>query len=447
MTWAVGGITCSTSLSGEDCHKGIDMRTIFQIAVCIFLLVELFGAVQARLGVGVRHWLWAGLVIGAAVIVSHKTFFRKPMQFLYLTTLITLIYSVCGYDYNAWTFVLSQFTVVLASLLIIYVPMDSCHIGGSVVKWSVLFSLTIIVVTAIITIIRGGADADIVRDAVINAYSDKIQDAMEGMSVRRSGVASYGLIHGVTMIIPVLIGQIKSNRSMRIRSFFLLSLILIYGMLIRAYFGTPIIVGTSLIILSVLVTRRLEYNVLIILSFCFVAFAFTQFDMLEKILTNIQPSFEGTAIYAKIDDIIYSLQINAASGQLEGRQVLYKQSWDAFLANPLMGSSDQNLLGGHAYFRDILGYYGLLGFLPLMAAIFVACRDVFRRIKPSMRSYYLISVISYIVMGCFKNYAGSELVLMFYMLVPAICLMEQFPVSAGKKCLVGLEPSRFTNRS
>ena len=422
------------------------MWIIYKTAVLLFLLIELFGLVQARLGMGARHWFWAGLVVGATLIVSHKTVYRKQIVFLYLTTLIIFIYSVSGYDTYPWTLVLSQFSVQLAGLLIIYVQIDNPYKSGYFTRWIVFSSLLFILITAIITIIRGGAELDIVRDAVVYASSENSMDTMEMMHIRRTGVVSYGLLHSMPTLIPVIIGQIKNNRSVNIRCILLLSLLLICGMVIRASFGTPLIMGTIFILISTFMTRRLATNIIVIFVSMVVAILITRNAVLDSILINVQPYFDGTAIYSKIDDIIYSLQVNAAAGQLAGRQMLYDQSWKAFLANPLMGNPNHSLLGGHAYFRDFLGYYGLLGFLPLLAFMFMATRDVFRKIRPAMRSYYLLSILAYIGMGCYKNYAGFEPFLVFFMLVPLICLMDQLSSSAGKNSLFGGRASGVLNR-
>jgi len=225
----------------------------------------------------------------------------------------------------------------------------------------------------------------------------------EGGKWQEDIVGSYAFIHGIVFLLPVLIYNIKRERKTVLRIFYGMFLLLTLFMLVKASFSAPLFMGVVISIISIFMTRRASTNVVVIIMFGILFVLLVQTHLLVAILEMLEPFFEGTMVIGKLKDIASSILQKGAEGTVEGRQNLYQFSWNTFLEFPLFGCLDQKMMGGHAFFIDLLAVFGIFGVLPFALALFFMYRTLYKTIAPDSKIYFLLAIFSFIVLGFLKN--------------------------------------------
>lgn len=146
--------------------------------------------------------------------------------------------------------------------------------------------------------------------------------------------------------------------------------------------------------------------------------------VLAGLLTVVQPVFEGSSTYKKIDVMVYMLQGGEAEGDIEGREEKFDLSWETFLENPLLPtieSESYQKIGGHNFLFDQIVALGL--FLGVFFIIFLVER-IKRPLKYltfTTKSYYIVGVLALLIMGFMKY---------FFLLFPTCCVLPMILIAA-----------------
>jgi len=117
------------------------------------------------------------------------------------------------------------------------------------------------------------------------------------------------------------------------------------------------------------------------------------------------------------------LETGKSVGQIDTRQKLHNMSLTAFLNHPLLGTNTGSDISGHAYFMDRAGLLGLVGFIPLFLFFYNQIKITYENLPNSIRMYYLIGVVSCIILGFQKNMSGFEYWLYLFFLLPGLCML------------------------
>ncbi len=146
--------------------------------------------------------------------------------------------------------------------------------------------------------------------------------------------------------------------------------------------------------------------------------------VLVGILQAVQPVFEGSTTFEKIDDIIYSLTGQGATGDVEARGDLLKRSLDSFFSNPFLPELKNNNIGKHNFLIDIIVAMGLFLSVAFIWFITNRLKRPLRFINKETKPYYYLCILALFAMGFTKN---------FFLLFPTCCIAPMFFIVSNWK--------------
>jgi len=173
----------------------------------------------------------------------------------------------------------------------------------------------------------------------------------------------------------------------------------------------------------IIIESSLKKNIIRLALLGVIALLFLNTQTLISVLDFFGAETETMAYYGKIEDARTMLETGRTVGQIAGRQELHNMSLTAFLNHPLLGTNTGSDIGGHAYFLDRAGLLGLVGFIPLFLFFYYQIKTTYENLSNSIQMYYLIGVVSCIILGFQKNMSGFEYWLYLFFLLPGLCLL------------------------
>jgi len=271
-------------------------------------------------------------------------------------------------------------------------------------------------------------NADIARNIVsAERIEGEYFKAAVIFEAKRDGVASYAFIHSLPLLVPGLMAIVKSPLVVRWKKRLLMLFmggILLF--LVKTQYTTPILLFIMLFVLSLFWSRDKLANlifIVLVLVLCGGLYVWGKpiFEVLLKFLGSIIT--EG-AIAQKIDDALMGLSSVHHDTLAEGRSMRYAMSWTQFFEAPLFGCKDVYKLGGHSYFPDILGFFGLFWSLPFFGFMFCACRSIMKTVHKTYSHFVLFSFIGYVCHCCLKNAGANEFYDIIFLIVPCILWLQ-----------------------
>ena len=393
-------------------------KITFRYAAVLFVIIETFSVIRGH--IVVRDWLPMFLLLAVALLFYPKSFFNKESLFLLLYLIVLLLFVVVGHTLGNLSWITVQVLWPLSCLAIINVFLYNRDFYG--LKMVTVTGLFIIIITSLLTIPIVIKNPDAVRDMV--RYAVETHDIKSIQFYQRLGIASYGLVHAIPFLYPVLVYHFKTEKKIIFKFYYLLTILVTFFMLIKSNVATPLILSTFGILAAFFLSKNRIRNLLfgIILFMCCILFL--NENLVISGLKTIQPIFpKDTKIDQKIDDIVLSIKHGKTEGSVR-RIELVEKSWNAFLQNPLCGNLNKKQAGGHAYFIDRLTYFGLVGTIPFIMFLYFTFKKHFYLFDRNIRMYYLISIFLFFVLGIFKNIGGIEPFLCLFVFLPGLCLKE-----------------------
>lgn len=393
------------------------MKILYRLFVLLFVFVETLTLFQGY--VPFREWIPLSFMCGISLLMYPKAFLNKSTLYLVLYCGILMLFAVMGHDLATPKWVLIEILVLLSCLSITHSFAYNRDMYG--LKMVTVLGLCIIGVTALLTLPIVTKNPDAVRNMVgytIKGNNTQIQ------SYLRQGIASFGLVHAFPLLCPLLVLNIKTAKNYLFRALALAVILVTYFMLLKASFGTPLLLATAAIALGFLLTKNQLLNIVIVL--CMVASLFLTMNknLVVYVLEEAQElAFSKTPIISKkIDDIVASIKFNKSRGEISGREKVYERSWSTFFSSPLWGSSEKRDAGGHAYFPDRLAYFGLLGTVPFFLFLYYTLKKSYLLINSKVRLHFQLGVTVFILLGLLKNVTGVENFLYLFVFLPGLAL-------------------------
>ncbi|MBR4948317.1 MAG: hypothetical protein IKZ29_07160 [Clostridiales bacterium] len=131
---------------------------------------------------------------------------------------------------------------------------------------------------------------------------------------------------------------------------------------------------------------------MIICIILIILFYFNAKEILSKII-----SLADTHLAERFENLLYALTNNDTSeGDIGVRMKLYKISLDYFIQSPIWGSFGNRTFGFHSTFLDLLGAYGILGFLGIFGLLSPINNNYIRKTLLMYKFPLLILLISFI---------------------------------------------------
>jgi hypothetical protein len=264
--------------------------------------------------------------------------------------------------------------------------------------------------------------------AVRASYSG-LQFEIEGFQLlKRIGIATYGFMMALVMLIPMLIYLLRHGK--KNKKWILFLLILTYITVIRASILANLLLAIVITLFASLGSTKSKRSIFSMFFVIFIILLIPE-NYWSDILIYVSEFFEsGSLLNRKLVD--FSIYISGdhiySSTTGAGLRVnRYSMLWEAFTAKPLTGDASYNssfniemLEGGHLYWMSRLALWGVLGFIFYVIFLFINFRFIWKRIPNESKYYFLLSIIAFCALGFMKSLNYSEPMLVLFVIIPGL---------------------------
>lgn len=282
-------------------------------------------------------------------------------------------------------------------------------------------------VTSLSTLIVSILNPNIVRQITADAGSE------EYFHYRSMNVGSFEFVYQILLLTPLIIFYYKEETGHKLFMF----LVLVYmGFFFWTSQFTTVLFFYIFCLVLLFIKHFTERKAFYLASVCLIAFwvgrsflasfLYTLSDYISR--DNTQSRLLYVAAYLEGSNVSDSLTIHA------GRRVeLWEKSWDAFLNDPIIGSWDETLVGGHSFCLDTLGLYGLLG---LIALFFYFFMSYFFFIRPfSKKAIYPYMLFGFMLSFVLSIINPKVFPIVFTLIYPLAASLSKAPADQVPQCL------------
>lgn len=236
------------------------------------------------------------------------------------------------------------------------------------------------------------------------------------------GLAPYALPHALPVLIPPCIMVIKRPDKMYHRvialAFLICIIILVY---LSQSFGAFVLAFFTLLLSLLIREGGLKKNIKLLIISAFFVLILAGDTVQVTIIEFFRGFFDtGSKMYEKLTELLVGVLSEgeqAVSSVSGNRGNLLELTIRAILRNPLFGVNDLSY-GRHNALLDRWACFGLLGFIPLILFIYNIIKQTIKKIPYNLQSYYLISVVSSLIMMSTKNMMGWYQWVCFILIMP-----------------------------
>lgn len=215
-----------------------------------------------------------------------------------------------------------------------------------------------------------------------------VRSSAEARELIEQGVGGYGMAYGAVLLLPVLtvlslrpamIDSLNPPRLLTVFPFMpkltiwyltIISLVLI----LMSQFSIAVLTMTVCMMVT-LIVWRLTVLRLFIAVFATMILLFFGKALLIQTLSELLPYAEGTNYQLKINDLLYSIQVEASKGTAENRIDRYTRSLSLFFGSPLFGVLYFTDVGKHSTLLDNFARWGgIIGAILLYLVSFLQVR-------------------------------------------------------------------------
>lgn len=183
------------------------------------------------------------------------------------------------------------------------------------------------------------------------------------------GVGGYGYIYFIVFLNYALLESVSAWNSLMQKILVIICISINALVIVFASYSIALLMG--FLLLALFLIKRKSKRKTIILFLIFVSAFLTFKNDIFAFIKNIADQLELYYVSKRMEQLI-NADLNNSYSNLR-RMELYKESWDAFLSNILVGTSN---VGGHSQVLDVLGKYGLFGVTYITYLIHVIKRCV-----------------------------------------------------------------------
>ena len=379
-----------------------------------------------------RGWIlirdWIPIILFATVftLLYPEVLFKRETFFLFLYFGVLCLYFALEHAIVTPRWLFSEIFIPLTCLLIINgFLINGDHNGLKIVA---IVSLTIIIINSVGTIKIVSSESDAVRNMVIYSVKGDIKTYQHYL---KSGMASFGQVHALPFLLPILIGLAKHNSVTKMKLILLLISFFSYYFIIKTAFTTPILLATVGMLLALFVTTNMRLNLFLLGLFISLYFIFANTGVLFHFLGGKKYLFTDTFVLERINDVSNSIMSGQTTGHVKVRGDLYLTSLSTFLKHPLLGGFETNSAGGHAFILDRFAYFGLVGTVPFTVYLYYILKRVYKFIDIPLQPYFFISIMLFITLGLSKNITGIENYLYLFVVIPGLLLFSRQPLKSA----------------
>ena len=255
--------------------------------------------------------------------------------------------------------------------------------------------------------------------AVVN-----MEDKTDVQAFFNMGLSSYQLPHALPILIPPCIMIIKKpeKKLQRIIGIVFLAVIIILVGLSQS-FGAFILALFALFASIFVREQSVDKNIRVLLFLSLLFIILMGETVQVAIIDFLRGFFEsGSKIDEKLTDLAVGVVNDNISDVSGNRGNLFQATIDAIIRNPIFGVDDKSY-GHHNALFDRWACFGLVGFIPLVLFIYYNVKETLKAIPLNLQTYYMIGVISSLIMMTTKNMMGWFQWLCFVLILPLMFLV------------------------
>lgn len=373
--------------------------------------------------IGSYRFLWAPIWLLSLLIFYPQILKHKLIIYLLLYGLIFLfiLFNSLWINMREWDRKMitdEYYTFIVSISVIAYFRISTDYVG---LAWLSRLAGVFIVITALLSIISSFIDPMYARNLSGNWYGTEEKEYFS-----RLGGGAYGFAGALVALFPVGIYFFRNNNLVRLPKIIIAAIIIVcFFSLIRMQIFANILIAFFSLIFSMLGSKRIKRSVIIsgivLLIILLIPTSYYS-GLLSSASTYFEPNSET---YSKLNDLssFVSDDYEPDATGAGGRLARYPLLTNAFLATPFLGHYTSPEItdigpGGHLYWMNKLTIFGILGFVPFLLIHYIFIRSSLRYVNKEYLFYYLISVVSIIILGLFKNLAGREMWFVYFVILP-----------------------------
>lgn len=367
------------------------MNKIITLFVCFAFFFCTFTPIQAFVQGGQA----ISMLIPSILIFFLDKVYKERVVFLLIAVLsIVIIMGVTGVSYfENWVGYSVLLTFSIMGLEHFMIKRDHFYL-----KWVIISFYSTLIILALISIPQF-----ILIPGLARMMVEANDDPSVGLNYYWS--ISYQTIHAIPILTIPLIAQYNSEKGVWKKCFLLLVILSLIVVMFLADATTSLIMMVATIVFFVLYNKKrsIKDNLVRIAIISVLALPIFSKQGLSVVLHTIQPIFQGTSNYKKVDELILFAESGDTSGDMEGREELYNVTLKTIGDNPLFPSLGSNAVGGHSYMLDHFAVFGFFLFIPFALLIYNRYRRPLKLLG-NYKIYYIVSFASLIFLSIFKNF-------------------------------------------
>lgn len=244
------------------------------------------------------------------------------------------------------------------------------------------------------------------------------------------GIGNYYFFHNVAFLVPLVVFLFQKKKYFKVKGVYLIAVLaLIFLTIYRGGFSSALGLFFIGLFFGLFLNKiRSPLNYLIFISILYLSFNFiaplstpvmySTADLLDSEffsprLRNVAAKIDGSEIFLDDRELLYT----------KGYEDQLEISTQAFLENPLTGIGKQ---GGHHFWADILGKFGIIGFIPWILIIIYMYRSRVRHLNETLKLIYFHVLMSLIFVGFFKPVGLEDIFTFVAIFFPAFLYYIQF---------------------
>lgn len=280
---------------------------------------------------------------------------------------------------------------------------------GALKKKTVNLILTCLIITTITTII--GLEISPMASRELATGKEELYDLYDYYS---RNIGGYGFAYSLTLVIPTIL--YLYNRTRKIK-YILIALLMLICIIKTQYTIAIILSFASLFLMFTNFKTKNTFLMLFFVMLVFIVFKKPVANFLLSIAYNTQSAM----IANRFGEIANALLFDEASGGAGARVLLYFNSFNVFIKNPLLGTilnrRDFINIGQHSQNFDLLAYTGLVGFSFYVGIIIRTFSLLKLNIYDSKyRTCVIYTLVMFLLLGFINTTSFPELSIIVFLL-------------------------------
>lgn len=289
-----------------------------------------------------------------------------------------------------------------------------------VFRISTILMLSLVVVSCVQTL-RGNADAS----RIFLANSQSMEQDLEYYENTMNGVAGYGLVHALPVLIPAMIIALQCIKKYIFKCLFAIIICIVVATILHSGYGTASAVALTACVVSFCIMKDSNMSLVLITGLLLFGLFLYETGIITEILIIAQGFLEpSTMLHEKVHQIELQLSTVGGSGQWMARVEKYTLAIEAFARNPIFGGSSKNT-GGHSFLFGWLATHGIFGFVLTIFVYGKLIKCLMSVFDGRGKLAYSFTIVSLLAMLLIKNSNLREQLCFMFLVVPSILMLNK----------------------